>query len=997
MNNVLVFSEELYHQYEVESDMHSDAIQVEEWDSIEKIAYLSWKNLALVGLYELSEEQHAELLDSARRTFSKLMVNTKVPMTPSEEQVFSLSIIEIAKNFDEDENDGGLWDFIFSQLGYDKDLEGTQSNQVLYGVVRSIFQNTILKYSKYFAEEGHKYYNSINIHALAPAWSAEHLINILFSFYAKNLEYHYEQGDRAFLILTQNIAMRWLDGQEATEEDLRLRSDVLSSSFKFLFKYRPGFMAALCDSIVGKIDSMLKSEFAVLDAHNRLDGFISQWFNRQTEKERQQMADKRRNSSTQKVVTSKKDIKAEYFFEDGCLYIRLPRIRLPEIKSRPTVCLYQDETPIDTQTLRTIGDDLCMTTRELSLPLSTNQNVDWSKEFRFRIRITSGEQEIYDSGTALYRQYIVLNQAGEESRSPKLGAYTVHLLVPDNGRVVIKCDEDAVDQLNHKGQFFVIPLAVTQTVQVNGRDIFLQNGESQTVSFYLSKQEEKDVMVLGCGEPYTVFGSPFVLYVSSSTPELGKNYRIYLDTAEHSVAEYQWEDNRYVVSLPRIPRYCHSISVKNFTTGNIVFSLNYIILSDFSCEFDQEFYKNVSCEGSAKIRIGGRTVSREFSLSPDQDEIALQLWDKDLKAVIRVPKLSISLSGENAFLLNDAMWVGDIDKAAFLSIHHPNDLVASVQLGGYAVPRTSRKNVYDLGNFLASKSTWTSNSLPLGIILRRNDVIVDEVLLTQIIFHPFFSETPVLEKDKKLLWAPEDKYYGPPTSEFYVKLYHGMGEPDPYTYFETLKADVLEKKFPFPDGYYRYEVVLCGEKTVFEEETDSVLLTEQLRIGDPNTARWSGKELHLTKVLYWSNKTRKEEIAPLFYRDGIITDIEYVGLSIPTVGSEEDPDAELPEYSAYLQYEKFDGSRYDYNYREDKEEYELINPIRLWVTPDDRILIQTRAGEGESLMVNTKRPPDVRSATARLVYSLTRIEIEDQKKYVFLADSFYYEESKEEP
>ena len=111
------------------------------------------------------------------------------------------------------------------------------------------------------------------------------------------------------------------------------------------------------------------------------------------------------------------------------------------------------------------------------------------------------------------------------------------------------------------------------------------------------------------------------------------------------------------------------------------------------------------------------------------------------------------------------MWVGDIDKAAFLSIHHPDDLVASVQLGGYAVPRTSRKNVYDLGNFLASKSTWTSNSLPLGIILRRNDVIVDEVVLAQIIFHPFFSETPVLEKDKKLLWAPEDKYYGPLTSE----------------------------------------------------------------------------------------------------------------------------------------------------------------------------------------------------------------------------------------
>ena len=195
---------------------------------------------------------------------------------------------------------GGLWDFIFSQLGYDKDLEGTQSNQVLYGAVRSIFQNTILKYSKYFAEEGHKYYNSINIHALAPAWSAEHLINILFSFYAKNLEYHYEQGDRAFLILTQNIAMRWLDGQEATEEDLRfvqMCCRLASSSYLSIAR---GLWRRCATLSSGKIDSMLKSEFAVLDAHNRLDGFISQWFNRQTEKERQQMADKRRNSSTQK-------------------------------------------------------------------------------------------------------------------------------------------------------------------------------------------------------------------------------------------------------------------------------------------------------------------------------------------------------------------------------------------------------------------------------------------------------------------------------------------------------------------------------------------------------------------------------------------------------------------------------------------------------------------------------------------------------------------------
>lgn len=977
-----------YSIYDIEPDMYSQPFDYEEWDSIEKYAYLLWHDSAIVGICELPPEIRDALIVSAKSIIRKLIKNPKLNLLPSDIQVFSLALIEIAKEFDDDTSGGGFWERAYDQLGFCSEEPDAPSTQQFYIYARTIFRDALHNGKKFYADEGHKYYNSIYIHSMAPGWAIEHLINILFGFYSKNLEYHYEIGDEAFHIFVQKICERWEERKGESDRDLKLRSDALSSGLRLLFKNRPKFMAALCDYVIGKIDALLKGDYDVIEKNNRLDTYLKKWYDAQSDKEHLILSEKRRDASAQKVARNKSEIKPWYHLDDNEFYLTLPRIRLPEISQQPMALLYQGETLIDTKRLHIFGD-LCLTTHELDFHLSSALMIRWNQNFQFRIKIMSGDQEIYDSTSSLFRSYIIFDRFGSELYSPKPGSGTIFLLAQENSIVDIVCDDDSYFHLNHNGQLYEVPLAVTQQVRVDGQSIFHVSGERSQISAYLSKQEEKNIYVRKDGVNYSVFTSPILLYVSLPTNDMGKNYQVFLDSACHPLSEYMWSESRFEIPLPRMPRYCHTIRIKEFSTGKTISQFCYIILTDFSCEFDKPIYKNISSDVNIKIRIGGSTVTKNFILPANQEELEFPLWDGSITAVIQVPKLTLSLLGQNLFLMEPLIWYGDIEKDWFITARVPHGMSVSIQLGGYAIPKP-RKNIFEIGNFLSSRTSWPHPSLPLGIILSNGNEIIDQLHLGDVVFQAHFTDCPIVTDGKKICWAPDGKYLGPTDSEFYVKLYHNQG--DPFVYAEKTKFDVMEKRFPYNDGYYDFEVLLREKRNIFTTNVETIIYSGKIKIGDPNISRWERKELHLTNVHYWSNVTGQDEVSPLFKRDGFITDIEYIGLSIPSVGNEEDSEICLPEYRAYLQYQKFDGSRYDYNYKPYITEYELINPIRLWVTSDNRLLIETSAGEGTSLMISTKKPVGLKEDTVRIVFSLQKIPSHEHNKFVQLVDSFDYEE-----
>ena len=74
---------------------------------------------------------------------------------------------------------------------------------------------------------------------------------------------------------------RW-DTRVAKDEHLQLRSDTVFSGLQALFRERPGYMAVLSDTIVKKMDALLRgdSNIAFNCERNYWDRLLYEWYHK---------------------------------------------------------------------------------------------------------------------------------------------------------------------------------------------------------------------------------------------------------------------------------------------------------------------------------------------------------------------------------------------------------------------------------------------------------------------------------------------------------------------------------------------------------------------------------------------------------------------------------------------------------------------------------------------------------------------------------------------
>lgn len=962
-------SKELCELYHVEEDLRgTDALIKDEADSSELSAAL-W-NTALLGNCILPHAAECMLIDRAQEIYAKLAAQMTITLRLEEEDILCLALVELTKQFDSETTGGKLWDYLSCQLGYVP--ESNVSRQALGNKLRELLRRTFRRHGRYFAEEGQRYYTTLQTHALSPRWSAEHLLNILSSFYVKNLKYQYAKGDAGFSILVSKIARRWAETGE-TEED-PLRTDSLASGFRMLFQRRPHFMAAVCDCLIGKMDALLLGDDSALCPDSRWDRILLDWYNSRPENERRSMAAQRRGRSWQKIVTRRENIRPEYCLENELLCLRLPQIRLPEIDQPPVLELYQGERLIRSQRLPLFGDSLCWTTREVRLLLTRETGLDWSEGFHLSLRLCCGREVLYQSGGSLLRQYLVFGEHGGELKTLPNGAGRIYLLAGSRAQVDIP--EETYPR-EHPGQLYFLSAGTARQVRVNGQ-FLLDNAERQDPIQVLLSREPEALTVL-CGESACqMFSSAPSVRVFLADENVGKRYAVVADGVRRPLAGYRAEKGCFRVPMPKMPRYQHRFLIQDFETGGAVFALDYIILNDFAWQFDRPYYPNQPCGGRVTLRMGNSSKTIPFQLETGQQEIAFPLWDREHTAVIPVPKLEVSLNGENALTMEPWMWHEDL-RNSFLSIQHPEDISVELILGGQAVPALRKGHVFELGGFLDSRSNWGALPLPLGIVLRTGGRVLDQILLTEVLFQPDFTGCPLHVEGRRITWEPEDCFRGPPDAELYLLLENDREEPWRY----LLGKRVVEKNFPCRDGYYGYQIFLREKRGPFAKAEERLLLEGQLKIGEPNRGRWLGKELHLTAANYRLNNGKPKTL-PIQNGGGIITGLDYVGTSVPKYLEISDP---MPEYRGILRYETWDGRRYYFGGSRDSEDREWINPLRLWLGDGGRLYIQT-ANE-TALMINTRHPPDIRAV--RIVERTAGLSDVDWD-FIFGVDYFNFEE-----
>lgn len=561
----------------IEPDMHSgDKCELSPDHTAFELADYVFRTYPLAGEYQLTNKEDALLYQSASETVKKVLIDggrTSV----REDAVLVLETINLLKGWSSELADegtsGSLWNYIFLQYGFNPENSEAAANR-LYNYFRGAIKGTLAHYKRFFAPEGtQRYYTSLLLHALAPKQSIESLYSILFDFYVKNLDFQYVTEDISYKVFTKGMRARW-DSRVAKNDELQLRADAIFSGLQTLFKERPGYMAVLCDSIVKKMDAILRNENTDLidPDRNYWDTILVEWYQRKSSTERVQAQGEQRQRKTEYVATTTDRIYAQYTMEHSSVGIAIPKIRLSKIaQQRPVIKIYQSEICIYNAELSVTGDELCLTTRSRFIPFE-EMSYDFSNTPAIRVEIHYDGELLYNSAEKLYRQYILLDASGAE-RTPHCG--TIYLFASNLQEVTFPDDTDGIYSYPYLGQLYRINLDEVSSVAIDGREIFVCASTAAQFRHHTSLRKAASAQVIHQGASFDIFPAPFQLFIVLPEGEKSIRYQFSIDGVRHNADAFCEGGNELEIPSEN-DGICHCVRIIDLATDLVKYEFNYI-------------------------------------------------------------------------------------------------------------------------------------------------------------------------------------------------------------------------------------------------------------------------------------------------------------------------------------------------------------------------------------------------------------------------------------
>lgn len=154
------------------------------------------------------------------------------------------------------------------------------------------------------------------------------------------------------------------------------------------------------------------------------------------------------------------------------------------------------------------------------------------------------------------------------------------------------------------------------------------------------------------------------------------------------------------------------------------------------------------------------------------------------------------------------------------------------------------------------------------------------------------------------------------------------------------KDEIVERVFPYEYGRFNYKVHLLTQ-SIFNR-TEELIYQGQMTLGDENTLRFDGQEVHLLTAICWNISRKCTEDIKILHRAAVIRDIRHLGFSVPS-----GEDMLYPEYEGILQfYIHAQDTWQAFSNDEDSEDLEYINPVRLWPINDNMMIVRTCTEDG---------------------------------------------------
>ena len=905
-----------------------------------------FRKYPLAGEFLLTDGEAQMLYESASQTVQKVL-HGDTHITVRENVVLVLETIELLKCWSNDLTEEGeepvsFWDYIFLQYGFQAGRSDSARSK-LYGYACKAVRDTLGHYKRFFApaEKTQRYYTTLLLHALAPQRSIKGLFNILFDFYVNNLDFQYIPEDTSYKQFTKGMCARWNSGI-VVQDNLQLRSDTIFSGLQTLFNERPGYMAVLCDSLVEKMDALFRGEEqGRLDpVRNGWDKLLVQWYQNKSSAERSRVQGTRREKKREFIVTTTDRIFVRWTLENEKVGLRIPCIRLQEVSERrPVFRVFQNGTAIHQEEMKVTGNDLCMTTLSRFLPLQNIAGYDFGAAPFIRTKIIYQGNSIYDSGRKLERNYLVFDASGSDQTVKAGRAF----LFAGSGSNVEFSQEEGVLRLPHSGQLYRLELQADSSVAVDGREVFAGAEVSTQYRQYTVPGPVRDIHGLDCGAELGLFQGAFTLSLILPQGENPLLYQLSLDGEHHSLKEFQGEDGTVSISSAPEENRVHCVRLVDIRTGLVRYEYRYAILPGCAVRLDKPIYRAGVDEAEAVFSWGGREIRLILPVPEKKGAISVSLPELDFTLELDVPILQCILLGENAFRVPQALWHRGIPAGEFVQIWAPESWTCRLMLGAREIPAPDRLH-YELGNELRAGRDFRESE-PLGLLLSRGGERL-QFKLTEIVFTPRFLLPPLELEGETLLWRGEGTFLGDTGGRFTLEI----DLPDGMRTFQTAEGEdmSLEETFSCPDGRYSYRV-LQKSGSVFAPGPVKTLYRGDLLVGEADAFRFQDREVHVRTALCWDFDREALKSVEMREGCGILCGLTYAG-----VGCAPWEEVPMPHYTATLYFEDGYGRRWPFNSSPIAKEFELVNPVHVWLVNDQLLLLLCHGEEGGGVYIDTR-------------------------------------------
>lgn len=889
----------------------------------------------LLGNEILSEECKENLYTITKRYIDERLRDPRKEFPLREKMEITLAVITYAKEWDS-KDETGFWKYITTQFGYRDEM-----NQLREILCDCVWEASVKNHRWFISNEKKcQYKSTIVAHALTTRRSWMLMYDFLFDFYKTNMKWTYIEDDPIIERMVTALRSKLIAGDEANDDQLEISTKVYSfqEGIRKLIIYRTGYAIKLICHMLRRIDGIINH--TEMPAQLYVDVLCDQWFESKLKRAREDRKYEPSVSVVRSVAIDYTRIRPAYILQNETdVIILFPDIRLKKTEfEKVELLVYTGGVNVDIRSLSYYGNELGKTLHGFHVDVNKClQRGDGT--LHIRIVLSCDDEEIYDSGDTLYREYLCFSNSKEcDVRDCEKGAYSF-FTTECNALDFIGSEVSDIDAGSRWKSYFV-RLGENFVVKYDDQIIVFDRSDGSPDSGIrvIHPASDAGVVFTKKGHKYCVVTKATGILLILDDKEKLRKYVVSMNATRLGlgdiVPEVSGTSFIYTIPLQTVEDQTCNFQIVDLEKNRIISRFSVKVIQGFSINFNRDFYFSSEDFEGAYVNVVSLHGSKRYEINSSDEEISFPYDDGMVE--LKIPRVYVRNNEGQEWNRGYTAWIKQIKQNEKIYIATPKDCSCNMKLGTVDITEEA-KGCFDYGNAVFAYSggvdpTWTDLILTISKDREIQEYNIGRISTTE----RFVGEVRFDYHDHTLFWNKGMGFIGNPNGRVELRIETVEGSKE---YPLNLNDEVVISAPELSLDEYKFSIVKESENIFLGNET--LLYEGTLFIGDKNEIRFNNSMIEITHITY----EKGSNLRSVDIQNTYIDQISFQGIQF--VDSE---NRECPVYRGIMFFMRDSMKHHEFSFAERTLETGVqlykINPVKIIFIGDHTLSITNEDGEG---------------------------------------------------